>query len=181
MGEDLGRLEFGPRVAEQKGEQLSRFLRRLHAEHDLELKRACVVRGDAGLRLEKHRVDGLRFELAVEDQQIRAVGGKLGADLVSVEGRLGVHGLLPVGQHRERDVDVAEAARRHSTVAQRREGVRRLRGCAGNTDEAMRAIRRNGDGTGLLAVFGTTRPTQGEPRLIERIEPFKDQYGERLT
>jgi hypothetical protein len=45
----------------------------------------------------------------------------------------------------------------------------------------MRAVRRNGNGTGLLAVFGTARLAQGEPRLIEGVELFEDQHRQRLA
>ena len=49
----------------------------MDAHHEIEHAPRCIVPGETGLRLEKHRVDGLRFELAIQDQQVRIVGGSI--------------------------------------------------------------------------------------------------------
>ena len=76
--------------AEQERDRLRGLVRRLHAEHELEVLAARVVPGDAAFRLEKHRVDRLGLEFAVQHQQRRIVRGKLGADLLAVGRGLGV-------------------------------------------------------------------------------------------
>ena len=63
------RLEARPRLAEQIGERLRRLLRRLDADDEFEALACGVVPGDAGLRLEKHRIDRLGLELAIEHQR----------------------------------------------------------------------------------------------------------------
>ena len=90
MDFDVRRLERSPRVAEHVGKRFSGLVRRLHAEHELEVFGARVVPGEPAFRLEKHRVDGLRFEFAVEHQQRRIGRGKFGADLLAIGRGLGV-------------------------------------------------------------------------------------------
>src|SRR6266478_9077259 len=90
QGFDVRRLERNPRVAEHVCKRFSGLVRRLHAEHELEVFGARVIPGEPAFRLEKYRVDGLRFELAVEHQQRRTGRGKLGANLLAKSGGLGV-------------------------------------------------------------------------------------------
>src|SRR5712691_7706680 len=71
QGFDVRRLERSPRVAEHIGKLFSGLVRRLHAEHEREVFGARVVPGEPAFRLKEHRVDGLRFELAVKHQQRR--------------------------------------------------------------------------------------------------------------
>ena len=90
QGLDVRRLERSPRVAEHIGKRFSGVVRRLHAEHELKVFGARIVPAEPAFRLEEHRVDGLRFEFAVEHQQRRTGRGKLGADLLAISGGLGV-------------------------------------------------------------------------------------------
>jgi len=84
------RLERRPRVAEHIGKVFDGVVRRLHAEHELEIFRARIVPAEPAFRLEEHRVDGLRREFAIERQQRRIGCGQLGADLLAMDRRLGV-------------------------------------------------------------------------------------------
>jgi hypothetical protein len=123
----------------------------------------------------------LRFELAIQDQQVRIVGGKLGTDLFAVVGRLGVCRPLRVGRRPNGTVAVLETARHHPTGQQRRVNIRRRRRRAGDAHKAMRAVRGNRNRTRLRAVFHTARITQCQARLIVSVELFKDQHGHRLA
>ena len=67
-GVDTRRLERGAGFAEHKGKRLRGLVRRLHAEHELEVFGARIVPAEPAFRLEKHRIDGLRLEFAVEHQ-----------------------------------------------------------------------------------------------------------------
>ena len=71
-------------------QRLGGFVRRLHAEHELEVLGTRVVPGEPAFRLEEHRVDGLRLELVVERQRRRIGRRKLGADPLAIDGRLGI-------------------------------------------------------------------------------------------
>ena len=93
LGVDARRLERRARLAQQVRDRFSGLVGRLHAEHELEVLSPAVVPGEAAFRLEKHRIDGLRFEFAVEHQQRRIVRRKLGADLLAIGRGLGVRRL----------------------------------------------------------------------------------------
>ncbi len=81
---DARRLEGRARLAQHERDRLRDLVRRLHPEHEFEILAAGVVPGDAAFRLEKHRIDGLGLELAIQHQQGRILRGKLGADLLAV-------------------------------------------------------------------------------------------------
>src|SRR6476660_6141761 len=83
-GFDVRRLERNPHVAEHVCKRSSGLVTRLHAKHELEIFGARVVPGEPAFRLEKHRVDRLRFEFAVQHQNGRIARGKLGADLLAM-------------------------------------------------------------------------------------------------
>jgi hypothetical protein len=54
--------------AQEIANRFDRLLRRLHADHEFKRSAATVIPGKTGFGLEKHRIDGLRLELALEDQ-----------------------------------------------------------------------------------------------------------------
>ena len=87
---DAGGLERRARPAQHERDRLRDLVGRLHAEHDLEALGAGVVPGDPAFRLEKHRIDRLGFELAVQHQLAWIFRGKLGADLLAIGRRLRV-------------------------------------------------------------------------------------------
>src|SRR5262245_22184046 len=87
---DAGRLESRLRVAEQIGGRFRGLVRRLHADDELEVLAAGVVPGKAAFRLEKHRVDRLRLEFAIEHQERRVVGCEFRADLFAIARGFGI-------------------------------------------------------------------------------------------
>src|SRR5215211_8815768 len=91
---DLGWLERSPHVAQHIGKRFSGLVRRLHAEHELEVFGARIVPAESSFRLEKHRVGGLRFEFAVEHQKVWIVRRKLLADLLAIGGGFGIGSAL---------------------------------------------------------------------------------------
>ena len=100
IGVDARRLERRARLAEQIGDSIGRLVRRLHAEHEFELSRFRAVPGEPAFRLEEHRIDGLRLELAIEHQQVRIFRRKAGADLLAIGRSLGVGALIVLCERR---------------------------------------------------------------------------------
>src|SRR5260370_23338590 len=151
QGFDVRRLERNPRVAEHVCKPFSGLVRRLHAEHELEVFGARVVPGEPAFRLEKHRVDGLRFEFAVKHQQRRTGCGKLGADLLAMGCGFGVGA---PGRNREprpyRALTVLEMSRTDPAVLDRRVNIGCIRGRAGHTGETKCAVVRPYDRAGFL-------------------------------
>jgi hypothetical protein len=88
MGMDLCRLEASARRAQQMVKRLDGLRRRLHADHDFQCLGARVVPCETAFGLEKHRVDGLRLEVAGEHKLLRIVHRQPGTDLIAVEGGL---------------------------------------------------------------------------------------------
>ena len=74
LGVDPRRLEGSAGLAKQMRDRLRRLVGRLHAQHQFEAAALPVVPGKTGLRFEKHRIDRLRLELAIEHQKIRIFG-----------------------------------------------------------------------------------------------------------
>ena len=66
---DARGLELSLRLAEQIRDRLGGLIGGLHTEHELERADRVVVPGEPAFRLEKHRIDGLSFERAIQDQQ----------------------------------------------------------------------------------------------------------------
>ena len=136
------------------GKRFSGLVRRLHAEHELEVFGARVVPGEPAFRLEEHRVDGLRFEFAVEHQQRRIVRGQFGADLLAIGRGLGVG---RPGLDRERRPDralgVLKLAGTDPAGQDRRIDIGRLGRRPGHAGKAVGAIVRHHDGAGLLGEF----------------------------
>ena len=123
------------------------------------LLRAGVVPGEPAFRLEEHRIDGLRLELAVEHQQGRIRCGKLGADLLAIGRGLGVGG---PGSRRERRPDRqrrCSGSGRGTDPAglHRRIDVGRVGRRAGDAREAVGAVVRHHDRAGFLAEFHESR------------------------
>src|ERR1700676_3563304 len=83
QGLDVRRLEWSPHVAQHICKRFSGVVRRLHAEHEFEVFGARIVPAETAFRLEKHRIDGLRFEFAVEHQKVWIARRKLRADLLA--------------------------------------------------------------------------------------------------
>src|SRR5215213_5314761 len=146
MGEmrvDPGRPERPAAAAEEIGDRLDGFLRRLNADHELERPPVAVIPAETGFRLEKHRVDRLRLEFAVQHQLVRMARGKLGADLLAVERGPCIGGSVPVARHPNGNVLLPEPTRRRPAGLYRRGYVRRLGRRAGNAHELMRTVRRD--------------------------------------
>ena len=97
---DMRRLVCGLGFAEQIRDRFSRLVGRLHADHQFEILAAGVVPSEAAFRLEKHRVNGLSFELPLQHQMRRIIRRKLGANLFAVVRRLRV--VLPGGNREPR-------------------------------------------------------------------------------
>ena len=71
---DPRRLERSAGLAKQMRDRLRRLVGRLHTQHQFEAAALPVVPREAGLRFEKHRIDRLRLEFALEHQKIRSFG-----------------------------------------------------------------------------------------------------------
>ena len=76
--------------AEQERDRLGGLVGRLHAEHELEIPAARVVPGETAFRLEKHRIDGLGLEFAVQHQKAGIVRCEFRADLLAIGRGLGI-------------------------------------------------------------------------------------------
>src|SRR5258705_13112307 len=151
QGFDVRRLERNPRVAEHVCKRFSGLVRRLHAEHELEVFGARVIPGEPAFRLEKYRVDGLRFELAVEHQQRRIGRGQFRADLLAMSCGFGV---VAPGRNREprpyRALTVLETARTDPAVLDRRVNIGCIRGRPRHTGETKFAVVRPYDRAGFV-------------------------------
>ena len=97
----------------------------------------------------------------------------------------GGFGVGAPGRNREprpyRALTVLETSRTDPAVLDRRVNVGRVRGRAGHTGETKCAVVRPYDRAGFLAELDESSIAKGEPCLIECIEFFKDQEGDRLT
>ena len=182
MRVDARRLEGVASFTQKECDRVRGLVRRLHAEHELEVLAAPVVPGETAFRLEEHRVHGLRLEFAVQHQEGRIVRRKLGADLLAVGGGFGI---FAPGRYRERRpyraLRILETPRTDPSFLSRRVDIRRVRCRAGDTRETIGAIGGHRDRTGLLAEFQERPVTQREPRLIEGVELFEDQQSNRLA
>ena len=87
---DARRLEGGAGFAQKVRDRFRGLVWRLHPDHELEGFAAHVVPGDAALRLEKHRVDRLGLEFAIQHQNGRIVRCKFRADLLAMGCGFGV-------------------------------------------------------------------------------------------
>src|SRR5262245_5102416 len=81
---DAGRPDGRLRIAEQISDRLRGLVRRLHADDKLEVFAARVVPSKAAFRLEKHRIDGLCFEFALEHQECRIISCEFLPDLFAI-------------------------------------------------------------------------------------------------
>ena len=179
---DAGRLEGSTGFAEHEGDGLGRVVRRLHAEHELELAAVAAEPGEAGFGLQEHRVDRLRLELAIEHQERGVLGGELSPDLLAVDGALGVVGRRLPGERRpHRKRRILDARGTDPACLDRRIDV----GCVGrrarHAREAEGTVVGTHDGAGLLAEPHEGPVAQCQPRLIERVEMLEDQQRHRLA
>src|SRR2546430_16090361 len=176
------RFERNPRFTEHVCKPFSGLVRRLDAEYEREVFGARVVPGDAAFRLEKHRVDRLGLEFAVQRQNCRIACCKFGADLLAMGCGFGVGA---PGRNREprpyRALTVLEMARTDPAVLDRRVNIGGVRGRAGDTGETKCAVVGPHDRAGFLTELDESSIAKGEPRLIEGIEFFKDQECDRLA
>ena len=107
---------------------------------------------------------------------------ELGADLLAVLRGLGVGRLRLLGERRpDRQRGVLEFSRADPALLNGRIDVGRVGRRAGHAREAVRAVVRLHDGTGLLAELHEGAVAQREPRLIERVEGLQDQQRHRLA
>jgi len=179
---DAVRPERSVRLAKKIRDRLGGFERRLHAEHQLELACFFVVPAEAGFRLEKHRIDRLRLEFAVEHQQRRIVRGQFRPDLLAIVRAFGIGGRVFLSERRpNRKRRVLEFPRTDPTLLNRRINVGRIAGGAGHSCETKLTVVRHLDGSRLLAELHERAVTQRKPRLIECVEGFEDQQRDRLA
>ena len=151
MRDDLADRLVGGILRDERRHAGGRLLRRLHADHELELARTAVVPGKPGLRLHEHLVDRLGLERAIEHETVGTGRVDLGADLVAVEG--GLLASEPVADgtaHCGRSSFLIEG-RKGPSGEHRRIDVLGLRSRAGNAHEARRRVRLLGERAGLRA------------------------------
>ena len=163
-------------------DRLRRLVGRLHAKQQFEIAALAVVPGEPAFRLEEHRVDRLRLELAVEHQQRGVVRGQLGADLLAISGGLGVVGRHLLGERRpHRQRRVLHLLRRDPAGLDRRIDVGLVRRGTCHAGEAEGPVIGDDDRPGLLAELDERAVAQRETRLVEGVELFEDQKRDRLT
>jgi hypothetical protein len=180
LGVDARRLERRAGFAQEVRERLRGLVWRLHAEHELEVIAARVVPSKSAFRLEKHRIDRLGLEFAVQHQKSRILRCKLRADLLAVGRRFGI------GAPRRRRRPIPAHSVRHNFRAdpaflQWRVDVGRIRRWAGHARKAPGAVVGQHDGAGLIAEFHEAAVAQRKARLIEGVEPLEDQQSHGLA
>ena len=128
-------------LAEQERDRGRGLVRRLDAEHELEVFAARIVPGEAAFRFEEHRVDGLGLEFAVEHQHRRIVPGEQRPDLLAVGRGLGVvRPLLDRQRPPDRPLGVLEFSGADPAFLDRRINIRRVGRRAGDAGEAIGAV-----------------------------------------
>src|SRR5260370_30013824 len=128
------RLERNPRVTEHVCKPFSGLVRRLHAEYEREVFGARVVPGDAAFRLEKHRVDRLGLEFAVQRQNGRIARCKFRADLLAMGCGFGIGAPGRNWEPRPyRPLRLLETSRTDPAVLHRSLNLCPVTGRAGNT------------------------------------------------
>lgn len=182
LGVDMRGLVGRMRFAEQMRERLRSLVRRLHAEHQLQIAAFAAVPGEPAFRLQEHRIDRLRLELAVEHEQRGVVRSKLAADLIAKLGRLDVIGRhLPGERGPHGQCCVLHLLRRDPAGLDRRIEVGLVGRGACNAGEAVGAVIGRNHGAGFFAGFHEGAVTQHEPRLVEGVKFFEDQQRDRLA
>jgi hypothetical protein len=106
MSVDARRLEGGAGFAQKERDRLRGLVGRLRADHESEFLAARLVPGEAAFRLEKHRVDRLGLEFAVQYQNGRIARREFRANLLAVGRRFQIGGSAgpPSGVHTGRSV-----------------------------------------------------------------------------
>jgi len=87
---DARRLESSAGFAQKERNGFQVLEWRLHPEHELEVLAAGVKPGKAAFRLESHRIDRLRLELAVQHQKCRIVPCEFRADVFAIGRGFGI-------------------------------------------------------------------------------------------
>ena len=154
MRVDMRRLEVGAGVAQQSCDGGCGVVRRLHAEHEFEVFALGVIPGETAFGLEKHWINGLGLEFAVENEKIWSVGLKFGADLFAVACRIGVGGPCRHGEPRPYwAAPVLKEPWTDPAILDRRVHVGRVRRRTGDARESKRAVVALDDGAGFRAEF----------------------------
>ena len=186
---DIGKFRLDPRwpevrlrLAEQDAKRLGRLERRLHAQHDVEHLAVGIVPGEACLRLQEHRIDGLGGELPLQRQHVGIVCLQLGADLLA---KSRAPGIVPALRHRQRFPDRSARAlgeaRAHPARLDRRidiGGIRRRPGDPGVAESGVVGPRLRAR---LLAESQQSVIAEGETRPIEGVEGLEQQERHRLA
>ena len=182
IGVDVRRPEGPLGVAEQIRDRCSDLCGRLHANNEIEVLASGVIPGKPTLRLESHRVDRLRFELAVQHQKCRIVRCKFRPDLFAIGRGFGIG--LP-GRNRQpipfRATRTLEKTRTDPAVLGWRVDIGRVRGRASHARETKGAVIGHRDGAGFFTELQNSFVAKGEPRLIERVEILENQQRHGLT
>src|SRR6266851_1668643 len=182
MAFDARRLEGGTGFSQEERDRLGGFVRRLHAEHDLEFLAAGVVPREPTFGLEKHRIDGLSLKFAIQHQNGRIVCRKLRANFLAIGGALGIWaGHLFRKRCPYRELGVLEAARADPAFLDRRVDVGRVRRRAGHPRKAEGAVVGQPDRTRFLPELDERSIAQREPSPIEGVELLEDQQRHRLA
>ena len=178
---DPRRLERAVRLAEEMRDQLRGLVGRLRAQHDLEIPAARVEPGEPGFRLQKHRIDGLGLEFAIQYQQVGIVRCELCANPLAIGRRFDIRRAFGDGQHPPDRPSVVVKARTDPAFLDWRIDVGSVRAGPGHARKAKRAIVRLRDRAGVLAELHECAVAELEPRLVEGVERLEDQQCDRLT
>ena len=182
MRVDPGRLEAAAGGAEKVRDRLRGLVGDWTPTTSSSALRPLSYHAMTALRLEKHRVDRLGLEFAVQHQNGRIARCKFGADLLAMGCGFGVGAPGRIGSRVHIGMPpVLEASRTDPAVLDRRINIGRVRGRAGNPGETKCAVVRRRDGTGFLAELQDVSVAQREPRLIESIELLEDQQRHGLA
>ena len=173
-----GRLGLAEQICDRAGDLEGR----LRADDKLEGLARPIEPGKAAFRLEKHRVDRLGLEFAVQHQKRRIVRREFSPDPLAVLRSFGIG--LP-GRDREprpyRLARVLEAPGTDPAVLERREHIGRLGRRAADAGEAKSAVVGRLDRAGFVTELRERRIAEHEARLIESVEVLEDQQRHGLT
>ena len=186
---DIGELSvYGRRLerrlgfAQKKSNRSGGLVRRLHAQHQLEILAGGIVPRETAFRLEKQRVNGLGLELAVEHQQGRSAACELRADFLTVSRAFGIN--CPLSDRErlpDRPPGVLEKSWADPSFLDRRVDIGRFGCCAGDARKAIGTVVGHRYWTGFLRKFYISSIAQLQPRLVEGVERLEDQQSHWLA
>ena len=180
LGVDGFRLKRRLGFAQHIPNRFRRLVGRLRAQHQFEFPSPGIVPAEAGFRLEKHRVDGLGLEFALQHEERRIIIREFRADLLAVDRRFRISAAF--GQRRPiPSVGVGNDFRTDPPILQRRADVRRVRRRSRDAGETIGAVIRRLNRAGFLAELHESAVAQRQARLIEGVELIEDQQRDRLT